>query len=338
MPRPTHLKSGKLLARIVILSLVAVFLTSCAVYNWLDSSVASSKVINERSIPKFKVPAKIPGIKYLQFIAVGDVGTGAAGQQDVAEAMAAKATQEPISFVLFLGDNFYEYGVSSVYDPQWNNAFVDMYNQPSLQVTFYAVLGNHDYRSNPQAEVEYTRLSKRWRMLDRYYTFARKMDDSTAVQFFCLDTDPIAYLSMSDAKTLSDTGKEMQQLRWLERELSESTARWKIALGHHTLYSGGEHGDNEVMQHLLEPLFTKYGIDFYLAGHDHDLELLKPIKGVNYVISGAGGKHRDVRWRDNTVYTVTNLGFSYFRISAHEAVLEFLSRNGNLNYAHTFQK
>ena len=334
----TQLKSRTRPAPVVLVSILAVLLGGCAVYYWFDSSLASSKVINERPTPKFEIPEKIPGTKYLQFVAVGDVGTGAGGQRDVAEAMAAKATQELISFVLFLGDNFYEYGVSSVYDPQWTSAFVDIYDQPSLQVTFYAVLGNHDYRSNPQAQVDYTRLSKRWRMPDRSYTFTRRIDDSTAVQFFCLDTDPLAYLSIGSAKALNDTGKELQQLRWLERELSESKARWKIALGHHTVYSGGEHGDNEVMQYLLEPLFTKYGVDFYLAGHDHHLELLKPISGVNYVISGAGGKHRDVRWRDNTVYAATNLGFTYFRVSSHALVLEFLSRNGVLRYAHTFRK
>jgi tartrate-resistant acid phosphatase type 5 len=333
-----HSNCGRFVLRPTMILLLCILSTGCSVYNWIDSKVPSSKVFNEQSVPPFEVPPRQAGQKYLQFIAVGDVGTGADGQRDVAESMAAKAAQEPISFVLMLGDNFYESGVTSVTDPQWTNAFVDMYHQPSLQVGFYAVLGNHDYRSNPQAQIDYTRLSQRWRMLDRYYTVVRSLGDSASVQFFFLDTNPLAYLSLSQAKALSDTGIEMRQIRWFDRQLNESTAQWKIVLGHHTIYSGGEHGDNESMRYLLEPLLTKYKVDFYLAGHDHDLELLKSMNGVHYVVSGAGGKHRDVRWRENTLFAATNLGFTFFRISPNEAVIEFLSRNGSLEYARAYLK
>ena len=36
------------------------------------------------------------------------------------------------------------------------------------------------------------------------------------------------------------------------------------------------------------------GFSPYLAGHDHNLEIRKPINGVTYVVSGAGGKLRDI--------------------------------------------
>jgi tartrate-resistant acid phosphatase type 5 len=312
--------------------------TGCVVVNWMDSEFSYSKVNNPQPVPKFEIPAKIPGTRYLQFEAVGDFGTGAGGQHEVAISMANKASSDSISFVLVLGDNFYESGVQSVNDEQWQSAFETMYDQPSLNVPFYAILGNHDYRTNPQAQVDYTTVSKRWKMPDRYYSFVQPIDDSTSVEFFCLDTNPLAYFSVGEAKTLSDTGKEMRQIRWLTQRLEQSTVRWKIVFGHHPLYSGGEHGDNEVLQYLLEPLFTKYRVDFYMCGHDHDLELLKPIHGVTYIVSGAGSKHRDVRWRENTLYAETNLGFTFFRLSHDDAVVEFLKRSGVVDFAYSFHK
>jgi tartrate-resistant acid phosphatase type 5 len=323
--------------RLATVSLLVVF-TGCVVVDWVDSEFSCSKVVNPQPTPKFEIPAKTPGTRYLQFEAVGDFGTGAGGQRDVAVSMAKKAESDSISFVLVLGDNFYESGVASVNDEQWESAFEHMYDQPSLNVPFYAILGNHDYRTNPEAQVEYTNVSKRWKMPQRYFTFVRAIDDTTTSEYFCLDTNPLAYLSVGEAKSLSDTSQEKRQLQWLSRQLEQSTARWKIVLGHHPLYSGGEHGDNETLQYLLEPIFTKYKVDFYLCGHDHDLELLKPIHGVTYVVSGAGSKHRDVRWRENTRFAETNLGFVFFRISANESVVEFLNRSGSVQYAYTVQK
>lgn len=342
MERKVNLKQGPKMrtARVIhwLTITVLLTLTGCVVVDWVDSELFYSKVINAQSIPKFEIPPALPGTKYLRFIAVGDFGTGAKGQREVADAMAKKAKDDAISLVLVLGDNFYESGVESVMDEQWQTTFELMYNQPSLNVPFYAVLGNHDYRRNPQAQIEYARLSTRWKMPDRYYSFTKLINDSSSAEFFCLDTNPLAYLSLSEAKTLSDTSGPKKQLQWFARVLGESRARWKIVIGHHTIYSGGEHGDNETMQYLLEPLFTQYGVDFYVCGHDHDQELLKPIHGVTYIISGAGAKHRDVRWRDNTLYAETNLGFTFFRMSWREAVVEFLTRTGTIEYAHTFSK
>ncbi len=310
----------------------------CVVVDWIDSEFSYSKVINAQPIPAFAVPPKDPGMHYLQFEAVGDFGTGARGERDIAASMARKADADSISFVLVLGDNFYESGVESVTDKQWKTAFEDVFDQPSLNVPFYAVLGNHDYRSNPQAQVDYTRLSKRWKMPDRYFTFRCAIDDSAYLDVFCLDTNPLADLSVGEARSLSDTSAEKKQLLWLETGLLQSKARWKIVIGHHTIYSDGEHGESETLQLLLEPIFARGGVDFYVCGHDHDQELLKPVRGVTYIVSGGGAKHRDVRWRPNTLYAGTNLGFTFFRMSKSEVVVEFLTRAGTIDYAHTFRK
>lgn len=286
---------------------------------------------SEQIIPPFTIPPADPGVKYQRFFVIGDMGTGKPGQYEVARAMAHRAQQEPIDFILTAGDNIYPDGVRSVDDPQWQTKFENVYNDPVLNVPIYPTLGNHDYHANPQAQVEYTKLSDRWVMLDRYYTLTRTLDDDETVEFFAIDTTPITKRRESAAS----------QLAWLERALADSTARWKIVYGHHVLYSHSMHGDSQTMIDALEPIFTTYDIDLYIAGHDHSLEMLKPIGGVHYVVSGAAAgteKAYTVRWTDESYYAATVGGFIACRISSDELVIEFIRPNGETQYAHTLKK
>jgi predicted phosphodiesterase len=288
------------------------------------------EVKNARRV-EFAVPAKRAGAGYLQFIAVGDFGTGGLGQRAVAFGMSGKSRVDPVEFVLLLGDNFYEDGVESVNDKQFQAKFEDMYNQPALQVPFYAVLGNHDYRGNPEAQVQYAGVSKRWKMPARYYTFTQPVDDSTDVQFFALDTNPIA----------TGAAEAAEQVDWLKNELQKSPARWKIVFGHHPLYSGGHHGEDQetrsmraVLESVIEPK-----VDLYLSGHDHDQQLIKPAnKNVYYLISGTGSQCRDVEWKKDTIFAGTNLGFAWFRLSHHELLIEIVAATGKVEYAHSITK
>src|SRR5688500_17980527 len=68
---------------------------------------------------------EIASAKPLHFLVFGDWGTGTQQQKDVAEALAryaqAHAAVAPAQFVVSVGDNFYESGVSGVDDPQWRD-------------------------------------------------------------------------------------------------------------------------------------------------------------------------------------------------------------------------
>ena len=282
-------------------------------------------------IPAFAIPPANPGVAYERFIVIGDTGTGRADQYKVAAAMAERANRDGLAFILMLGDNFYENGVQSVDDPQWKTKFEDVYADPALQVPVYAVLGNHDYRGNIQAQIDYTRRSERWRMPAAYYTFTRHLGDGTRIQFFAIDSNPI-HNREADAPA---------QLAWLDRELGKSDARWKIVFGHHTLYSHSIRGYNETMIAQIEPLLTRHKVDLYLAGHDHTLEMHKPVKGVNYVVSGGGAgpdKAYRVEWSDESYYAATLGGFVFIRASKDELVIEFVRQDAKTQYAHVIAK
>ena len=114
------------------------------------------------------------------FVVIGDWGRGTEAQHRVAAEMGRTAAATDARFVLAVGDNFYDQGVDSIDDPLWKAMFEDVYTHPALQVPWHAALGNHDYGSNPQAQVDYTSRSPRWRMPERYYKLVDSaLDDAS---------------------------------------------------------------------------------------------------------------------------------------------------------------
>lgn len=92
---------------------------------------------------------------------------------------------------------------------------------------------------------------------------------------------------------LDSTDFDSTQATWLESSLRASRAKWKIAVFHHPIYSSGRtHGSAMSLRKRLEPLLTRYGVSVVFSGHDHTYERTHPQQGIQYFVSGAGGKCR----------------------------------------------
>src|SRR5437867_4265263 len=84
-----------------------------------------------------------------------------------------------------------------------------------------------------------------------------------------------------------------QQLTWMEKELQNSKADWKLCYFHHALYTSSAcHGPATELRLVLEPLFIKYGVQVAFAGHEHVYERTKPQNGITYFVEGAAGELR----------------------------------------------
>lgn len=297
-----------------------------SVFARLPLLLAGKRVDNARPVPPFTAE-QFAGIPSERFLIIGDWGAGGKFQRQVAEQMRIKSEAEKCGFIISTGDNIYPGGVESAQDEQWRTKFEQVYTGRSLEIPWYAVLGNHDYRNNPEAQVEYGAVNKRWNMPARYYTFSKEFGDTT-IDFFALDTQRIMNGKARD-----------EQKAWLQEKLAVSKARWKIAIGHHMVRSHGEYGDQDVMIRHIKPLFDKYGVDMYMCGHDHDLQYLKAPDDKFYcLISGAGGGARDTSYGDNTMFAATNGGFAYAAISHTRFHIQFLDRSGQVLFAHTLTK
>jgi acid phosphatase len=278
------------------------------------------------------VLAMEPPEAFLSFPVFGDWGRrGQRDQLAVAAQMGRSAAEFGAPFVVSLGDNFYDYGVSSTRDPQWKESFEDVYVAPSLQVPWNLILGNHDYRGNCQAQIDYSAGSPRWRMPSRYYYRTEIIPGGKSVLMVYTDTSPFVTSYAKDALMGPNVRSQdtAAQLAWIDRTLSESTADWKIVLGHHPIYSGGEHGDTpELIEHLL-PLLKRHGVRVYLNGHDHDLQH-QEAGGIHFFCTGAGSTVRPIKSEKLSLFARSTPGFAMVSAGADAMKVRLTAATGEV--------
>ena len=205
----------------------------------------------------------------LRFAVMGDTGTGDKFQLAVAKQMAAELERDPYTFVLMLGDNNYR----SNFAKQAKAVFETPYEKLiSEGVRFYATLGNHD-QADAAVQMAYPKFNMGGKL---NYAFSPAGE---LAEFFTIDSTKVV--------EIADTS----QIDWLEKALKESKARWKIVFFHHPPFSPGKrHGDNPILDERLVPVLEKGGANIVLTGHEHFFARMKEQNGVNYIISGSGGK------------------------------------------------
>jgi hypothetical protein len=101
----------------------------------------------------------------------------------------------------------------------------------------------------------------------------------------CYQVDTGTYLSTGDNQTLTGYSGGAQQ-RWLEKTLSEASfdysVDWIVVVMHQPAMSTSDaEGSDLGIRQSWMPLFYKYGVDFVLAGHDHDYERSYVVKGTD---------------------------------------------------------
>jgi hypothetical protein len=298
------------------------------------SSVSEPKIIPSTELSY--VTSKTFG-RAFNFIIVSDWGwNGFNHQQEVADQMVKTADSIGVKFIASCGDNFQVSGVASVQDPLWMSNYENIYKGPSLHVEWYPVLGNHDYKGNTQAEIDYSKISRRWRMTDRYYTFAKKINDSVSARFIFLDTPPLITEYQNKPLDYPDVVKQdtVREIRWLKAVLENSKEQWILVFGHHPVYSASQkHGNTPEMIKHVKPLFEKYHVQFYFCGHDHDFQHLKEGgRNVEYIVTGTGGDTRPSSTNEMSVFSKSEPGFSVVSLKGDSLKLAFVTLKGNIIY------
>lgn len=266
---------------------------------------------------------------HITFFALGDQGNGGRYQKNIAKAMNKVAeSRRDINFTVFLGDNFYPEGVSSVNDDQWMTKFESVYNGAYLQgMPFYAILGNHDHRDNPQAQIDYSSLelgSRRWKM-DSYYYFK---------EFGKFDGRPLLGIVFIDTVNFKEWKKQEELIKAAFAN-GINSPKWKIIAGHDPVRSfGDKHGDNDQLKKRLLPLMKSIGVDVYLSGHDHLMQVIDYGNEPLYVVSGAGGKSLyNLKKRDSALrYGESKYGFALLIADPSRLSIEFYNEEGLLEY------
>jgi tartrate-resistant acid phosphatase type 5 len=245
----------------------------------------------------------------LRFVAFGDMGTGSRSQYEVAKAVQQKCQKSGCDFVLTLGDNIYNNGVSSVSDSQFQSKFEKPY--AALPYRFYMVLGNHDYRGNVEAQVAYTQKSKKWYLPKRYYDF-----QAGPVTFLALDTNQ----------------PNAEQTGYFQKRMQSVQTPWTIAFGHHPRYTNSFYHNSQspALRSMLDNLCGHAQV--YLSGHEHDKQHLKSRCGTEYLIVGTGAGLRPVGKGSDTHFARSSYGFAWFEVSPRKLYFEILDSKGQVEY------
>jgi len=145
-----------------------------------------------------------------------------------------------------------------------------------------------------------------------------------------------------DAENPVTFSADQAQLTWLDTVLKNTTADWKVVMGHFPVYSctTGEHGDTPNLIKYLLPVLQDNKVDMYFNGHDHILQhILKD--GIHFFGSGAGAmKHTGI----NSNYTglmgshTGHYGFMIHDVSKTEVKTTFVDDQGTLPYTYTITK
>ena len=230
----------------------------------------------------------------LNFIVAGDTGMAGERRDKALRALSDIASETQLSFAILLGDNFYPTGIQSLHDPRWNTDFEQLFKLADFNMPFYSVLGNHDYAGNIQAQIDYSQISKRWKMPSRYYAVRREISPGSPQTLLML---------MLDTEVLrTDRGMRSDQYKWIVAELTRTPSTFVVLVGHHPVYSNGRHGGEATLKKMLAKLSKVHKIDLYINGHEHDFQIIKPKGNTVFVSDGGFSKERPVQCGPSSIF------------------------------------
>lgn len=263
-------------------------------------------------------------------------------QKTIAELMGTMAeTLEPEVFIA-AGDVHHFEGVASVNDPLWTTNYELIYSHPELMIQWLPILGNHEYRGNTQAVLDYGKVSRRWCMPDRYYTRSFE-EDGVTMRIVMIDTAPLIDKYRNDSITYPDARLQdmNRQLQWVDSVLTVANEEWVVVVGHHPIYAETSKSNKERkdMQARLDPILRKHNVDMYIAGHIHNFQHLRA-KGseIDYVVNSSGSLSRPVRPIEETEYCSDKSGFSVLTATKSTLALHFIDKTGTPIYTITRNK
>ena len=280
--------------------------------------------------------------KSVNFYIANDLGrNGYYDQKPIAELMGRMAETVGIECVVAAGDVHHFEGVRSTSDPLWMTNYELIYSHPELMLPWYPILGNHEYRGNTQAVLDYAGVSARWEMPARYYTFTVEDNDVT-VRVVMLDTTPLIDKYREDTVGYPDACRQEvePQLSWLDRVLTDAREDWVIVVGHHPIFAQTEKSEKERldMQRRVDTVLRRHdNVAMYVCGHLHTFQhIRRQGTDIDYVVNSSASLSREVSPIEGTQFCSGATGFSLVAADKDRLCLYMLDKDGKV--LHTVSK
>ena len=280
----------------------------------------------------------------INLFVVSDSGrNGYYNQKPMAELLGEMAETISPDFIVSSGDVHHFEGIQSVQDPLWMTNYELIYSHPKLMSDWWVVMGNHEYRGNTQAVIDYSNISRRWNMPDRYYTKVYKEDGAT-IRLVMIDTTPLIdnYRKSKDTYAHVREQDHEAQIKWLDSVLSTATEDWVVVVGHHPIYAHTSKSKKERadMQSRVDTVLRKYdNVDMYLCGHIHNFQhIRKDGCNIDYVVNSSAATDRSVKAVDGTVFCSSGSGFSMIAADKKNFNLYMINQKGKVIHTITRTK
>lgn len=287
----------------------------------------------------------------LIYYSIGDWGANSAHVNSATYVANSMACYYPYmnpspAFVVSLGDNFYDNGVSGISDELWDSAWFAKFIKPFStmhNIRWVSILGNHDYyggMNSVNSQIKMTNYSKNWVMPYKdYYSY----DEETSSYHIFIDTIKIYPELYEKTKNLYDQQDVQNSLIILENMLMNAKklkCKWIFVYGHYHIFSNGYYGNYQIMIQRVLPLLKKYKVDVYFSGHDHNFQFLK-YDGIYFCVNGVGAykahlNHYNPNIEVNMIYGNTNNGFLIHKINDKYLNLQFVNINNIVEFEYFF--
>lgn len=281
--------------------------------------------------------------KPLNFYLANDLGrNGYYDQKPIAELMGNMAENVDIECIVAAGDVHHFEGVRSIDDPLWMTNYELVYSHPELIIHWFPILGNHEYRGNTQAVLDYTNISARWKMPDRYYTKVLE-NDGVTIRLVLIDTTPLIEKYRKDTEQYPDAGKQEinKQLAWLDSVLTSSKEDWTVVVGHHPIYAetSKKNSERDDLQNRVDAILREHRVDMYLCGHIHNFQHIRmPGSTIDYVVNSSASLSRKVKPVKGTQFCSGKSGFSLITADKKVLNLHMIDKEGKVLYTITRNK
>jgi hypothetical protein len=243
------------------------------------------------------------------FVGAGDIGMCGGDSELTAQLVEASG-----GTVFTLGDHAYPGGTrqefQNCYQPTWGRFRNRTRPTP----------GNHDYNSPGAAP---------------YFEYFGANAGPSGLGYYSFSVGAWHAIALN-SNIATDAASE--QAAWLRRDLAANPAACTLAYWHHSRFSSGLHGDNEVMRDVWRILYDA-GADVVLSAHDHLYERFSPqdpdgrsdpLRGIRQFTVGTGGApvYQFFTVRQNSEARIGALGVLRLTLLANNYYWEFVPTSG----------
>lgn len=265
-------------------------------------TLTGCQLYNKESVADTIIQAPLKGKKVC---VIGDSGTGSSDQLLVARAL----EKEICHYIFHTGDIIYPRGINSPDAPELKERFFAPYENLLRTTPFFLSMGNHDHRQKTQV----------WKAIAKNHENIIFPHNFYNIRF------EDACLTIIDTVLNYRKGQD----QWLKELHKKNDCDFKIALGHHPLFSSGHHGNARAMIKKFLSRHVEGFFNIYFAGHDHQLSIEKQNDKTTYVISGAAAKVRYLKNEKQSIKAITDLGYITFTLNELDFVLDLIRVKSN---------